>query len=279
MKLFFTLSLSLSLSALLFSSNLLAFTLNNTIEARFPTNDVTVNIADNECQNIGYTNREILELLDDALNNFWNSAPTSALHLKRGSLVAVSDAFYNESPCLDDVTDSTCLTVNSALNVSKNILIACNNNPDYFSDVRILGTTIISDYSITKKEIHGSLFLINDIEGTRVADLSREDMIAYLAHEIGHAIGLGHSPVKDSLMYYQTVERRTHLGYDDIDGVTYLYPLEQPISCGTISLINEKNDSFLNFNGLLSAIFGLFVAFTVVLPRGQLFLKARALYR
>ena len=50
-----------------------------------------------------------------------------------------------------------------------------------------------------------------------------------------------HSPVSDSLMYYSTVNMRSSLGADDIDGITYLYPKQQPVACGTISEKNNPN--------------------------------------
>ena len=38
-------------------------------------------------------------------------------------------------------------------------------------------------------------------------------------------------------MYYESIPSRRSLGWDDIDGLTYLYPTEQPFgsSCGTIT--------------------------------------------
>ena len=64
----------------------------------------------------------------------------------------------------------------------------------------------------------------------------------HLAHEIGHAFGLGHTSISDALMFYATMDKRVALGQDDIDGMTYLYPAEQPkvLSCGSVNL-NSTN--------------------------------------
>ena len=71
---------------------------------------------------------------------------------------------------------------------------------------------------------------------------SRGEQVAIIAHEIGHAIGLGHSQFDHNLMYYQSISTRERLGWDDIDGVTYLYPTEQPIGgCGVIEDISKNN--------------------------------------
>ncbi|HLE12455.1 MAG: hypothetical protein A2504_07810 [Bdellovibrionales bacterium RIFOXYD12_FULL_39_22] len=255
---------------LFFSINLYAFTLNNSFEAKFEEDEVVVNVADNTCENIGYTNQDILDMLDDALNDYWNSVPTSSLRLKKGNLVRVDDAFHDESLCLDNPITASCQSINPNLKVSKNILIACNGNTTFFTNPGILGTTIISSYSVSKNRIYGALFLVNDIVGSAVKNQERADMVAYLAHEIGHAIGLGHSPVKDSLMYYSTVERRKSLGYDDIDGVTYLYPIEQPFACGSLSFNSQEK----NKNGN-SEILSLALGVLAILIVGKLKLSLK----
>ena len=51
------------------------------------------------------------------------------------------------------------------------------------------------------------------------------DVETVFLHENGHALGLGHETVEDSIMapYYSTVERT--LKQDDKDGITFLYPI------------------------------------------------------
>ena len=61
-------------------------------------------------------------------------------------------------------------------------------------------------------------------------------MIAVIAHEIGHALGLGHSTEKGALMYPSMVTQRKKLGLDDIYGISYLYPIESSFqTCATIT--------------------------------------------
>lgn len=229
-------------------SYLNAFTLNNTMAAAFESDTVKVNIAENECLHIGITNNELLSLVEEAIDKYWNTVPTSRLRLQAGSLVSVSTKFYTDEVCK---TGTNC-EPNPDLIVGNDILIGCNDNEENFTDYRILGIAVPNN--ISNRTINGALFLINDRDDNILDQLSRNDILATIAHELGHTIGLGHSPVEDSLMYYKTIPTRRALGQDDIDGVTFLYPTMQPFGgCGTLQNVP------LNRNGILSFFIGFFI--------------------
>lgn len=219
-------------------SNAQAFTLNNTVSAAFGKDVVPVNVADN-CSNLGVSSAEILSMVSDAASQFWNTVSTSRLRLTAGSVVSVDSKFYTDKICN---TNSGSCEPNTDLTVSSDILITCNaDTTDNFpaSQRTVLAITIPNNISGTT--INGALVAINDRSDNIFQDKSRAQMVSIIAHEIGHAIGLGHSPVTDSLMYYTLVPVRDRLGWDDIDGITYLYPREQPIGCGTISQVDSKS--------------------------------------
>ena len=241
-----------------------SFTFNNNVEAAFNSDVVYVNIAAHTCQNINLSPQELLELTDEAINNFWNTVPTSSLKLAIGGITTVNSSYQTDSICSSVSSSGEC-TPNSNLIVNNGILISCNtdNSGVNFSS-GVLGLSVPNNTN--GNTIIGSLVLLNDTESTLWNNFNREDQVSIIAHEIGHAIGLGHSSVKDSLMYYNTVDKRSMLGADDIDGVTYLYPLDSPIaSCGSVSEINNSNYFFLQFI--------LFLLFTLILFKYRYLIK------
>ncbi|MGB0452951.1 MAG: matrixin family metalloprotease [Bacteriovoracaceae bacterium] len=223
-----------------------AFTLNNTVGAAFENDEVKVNVNSASCDNIGLSTSELLDLAEEAVDQFWNRAPTSRLTLVKGAVVDKGTNFKTQLIC--DTAD--CSTVNDDLKVDSDILIACNQNAATTGNYNFAsnGVMAVSLPNNTSGEfIVGALVLINDRSGTAFADKQRDEQRSILAHEIGHAIGLGHSGVSDSLMYAISIENRNRLGWDDLQGVTYLYPKEQPIGgCGQVSLVDGNGPSNRN---------------------------------
>ena len=242
------------------------YTLNTNIGANFAGNLVHINVADHSCDNLGRTPTEILHLAQLAVDQFWNNVPTSRLTMMANELVTVDPAFKTEKVCSSLTASGSCV-VNSALLVERNILIACNQNSELFPNGSILGMTVPNN--IVANHIVGSLFLLNDIATTNLADKSDTEFIIILAHEIGHAIGLGHTSSPVDLMYYQLNPLQKQLGNDDIDGLTYLYGMNQPdiLSCNSVNLETPAGalPSFLI--GLLPLLFFIQRRFTPVKRR------------
>lgn len=217
----------------LISFNTYAFTLSVSNGAFYKNNQVKINVADN-CQNLGITSSGLLSLALEAAEQFWNKTPTSRLRLEQGSVVSVAAAFRSDSICS---SDNPCVP-NTAFNHANEILIACNVDATNFTSTQVIALTVPN--VVAGQNIMASTLLINDNPANQFQNKSRSEQISILAHEIGHAIGLGHSPATDSLMYFESIATRFHLGWDDIDGITFLYPVEQPISgCGSVDLKNS----------------------------------------
>lgn len=61
-----------------------------------------------------------------------------------------------------------------------------------------------------------------------ISNLSTDRLVVALSHEMGHALGLGHSSTQTSLMYYSiSAKDSAVLTQDDMDGVSYLYPRDE----------------------------------------------------
>lgn len=225
MKLFFSLFLILSFNAS-------AFTLNNTQNLRFSSDKVRVNIASN-CQNLNFTNDELLNIVKSSVDSFWNTVSTSRLKLEKGAIVNVSNAFYTEDICQNS---SNGCEPNPNLKVDNGILIACNTSAGNFSSNNVLATTVPNNLS--GATINGALIVLNDNVNSELINKNAYELGSIFAHEIGHAFGLGHTSISDALMFYATMDKRVALGQDDIDGMSYLYPAEQPkvLSCGSVDL-------------------------------------------
>lgn len=208
---------------LLISTNTLAFTLNNNIDAGFSKNKIEIRVSENSnCTNAGVTKEDLLEIAQEAASKFWNRVPSSNLHLKMGGLFSTSDSLFLTGVLC--ITDSV-ISCDSTTAVPKvnDIVIACNSNTsENFTSSGLYALTLPNN--IANKKIKGSVILINDSNDTPFSGLSRSEMVNVIAHELGHAIGIGHSPKTQSLMYSRFYPGRDRLGQDDIDAVTYLYP-------------------------------------------------------
>jgi hypothetical protein len=234
---------------LLFSaSNASAFTFSNSVGAAFDQDVVTVNVNAAGCTNISTSNNLMLDIVKTSINRFWNKVPTSKLKMQVGTFTTVAAAFKTDDLCTNP-GNTTC-DINAALLVSNNILITCNTSVNNFPSTNVLAAAVPNN--ISGQTTIGGIVVINDLVTSQFGSKTFDDQVAIVAHEIGHVLGLGHSPASDSLMYFRTVNYRRSLGADDMDGITYLYPASQPISCGTIELTNgSENISILSLMVLI----------------------------
>lgn len=211
-----------------------AFTLNNNFGASFQNSKVKVYVAnETQCADAGMTVYELQDLVKLAVDNFWNEVSTSSLRLETAGFYPTFPVNINTA-VLCSPTDLNCINVTASgkelIPPVKDIVIACNEeNRNFNGSASVLAVAVPNNFG--GKNIKGAVILINN--GPAFLKLSRSDKISVIAHEIGHAIGLGHALNKnpEALMYFKTVDLRTNLAQDDVDGVTYLYP-KQMDGCG-----------------------------------------------
>ena len=229
------------------------FTLVNSSEPRFSTNDVIYNIdSSGNCANAGFSNEELLNLTEESMELHWNTVPTSALNLVRGNLLPVNLlGGIDEDDDIENAFDDSNFP-------DQTILIGCNDqHPAFTSSSPSIGLAV----TIGDK----AMVLINSVSGTDVADLSRMELLALIAHEVGHGVGLGHSNYSTALMYFNIAgegyKLQERLSQDDYDGVTYLYPHKNLFtSCGSIGVKSPPEGNLLSLLAgfcLILLLFGL----------------------
>jgi hypothetical protein len=225
-----------------------AFTLNPNTGKGFKSNKVTIKIADTSCNGAGFTTSQFNTMVKSAVKNFWNAVPTSALKLSVSGIDSSID--------IDGMNHTTAL--NSTPN--NQILAGCNDDATDFTNPAILGSAVMRCTGSTCKAV-----LILNANTSNLNSMSSSEVEAVIAHEIGHAIGLGHTEFKHNLMYYNVSGKsQKWLGQDDINGVTYLYPHDSELggllgSCGTINIDDKKSSLPIGF--VLSIILGALIGF------------------
>ncbi len=180
----------------------------------------------------------IQALLDEAMN-IWNQVPSSGIRVQRGdetdlSLYAALGGQATLSPTIHCVTDMNALGANPAV-------------------IPGFATGVALD---AERRIAAGVLILNAQAGAaaNIENMDEGLVISVIAHEIGHVLGLGHTPDTSALMYYDASLREVaSLSQDDVDGISYLYPRDElgehgPLGCGNLaSSGSTRSFSYLLF--------------------------------
>lgn len=92
-------------------------------------------------------------------------------------------------------------------------------------DVEEKWTSGLSRISVQPGRNFQSYRLSNNRYKRSTLGRDRASLLAVAAHEMGHILGLPHSPIRGSLMspYYDDYRKNSNLAYDDIQAIEYLY--------------------------------------------------------
>jgi hypothetical protein len=221
---------------LMVSTSAYSWTLNSSARYKYSVNDIKVYIGSDTCANAGLTPATLELLVKDAIDQYWSNVAPSALNISSAGPSSIS------------VNGDTTLTASANKTYANTIIVGCNSSMPDFSTHGILG---VGGMACSGDTCWGALTM-NNAPGTAVATQDRATIVNAVAHELGHALGLGHTSVHTALMYYNLNENgkvQKTLHQDDIDGITYLFPNDKTLSglagaCGTISLDQKEQKNF-----------------------------------
>ena len=163
-------------------------------------------------------------MVKESVDEYWNRIPTCALELEVEGVVGSIDT-----------TSDGLLAALTKTPVGK-ILVGCSDDSSLFSSSSILGVGSIN----TASGDRGALLLNN--RDTTFANQTAQEKLAIIAHELGHAFGLGHSGDPAALMYYAIGGKvQERLSIDDYDACSYLYPHDAPGSCSSVAPILPRS--------------------------------------
>jgi predicted Zn-dependent protease len=173
-------------------------------------------------QNCPVSEATMTEAIDDALA-VWNGVPTTSISIQRNS------------------TD-TSISVSSFLggSASQVPLILCDAN--FSADVGDSADSVpAATMNVTGSPIvYGGIVLnAQTSAAANISQLTFNQLVITLAHELGHVLGLGHSSDANALMYYSIGNKaQAAVTLDDEDGLTNLYPRDEfrggLLGCGAV---------------------------------------------
>ena len=247
----------------------LSFTLTSAGRG-FDKNKIKIHIAKTDCSNAGFSTERFRDMIEDAVDDFWNQVASADLKLSVGQVGTID---------IDGFDHASIFT--AGLIPANSILAGCNEDAFAAASGSLGATQLECDGSTCR-----AVFIINARPDSLVSTLSRSEQVATIAHELGHAIGLGHSEYSHNLMYYKIGGKTQNwFGQDDIEGVTYLYPHEPPAGCdflplfgsmGTIKDISDDLDPPGGFPATIALGFAVIFALfkTLASLRAIIYLKA-----
>ena len=203
---------------LFFTGNSQAFTLVTSNMVGWPKNEVKFHLNSSQCD----ISASAVKSAVNAAIDLWNSVPTSALKVS-----------------LESDTSGTGL--------SGEPIIECSTS---FSSSGVVGTGSTSSVGGVIQSANILLNANSSLSGD-INSINATQLNVVLAHEMGHVLGLGHSPSEAALMYYSIGEKTNlALSQDDMDGVSFLYPRQESLGtkafgCGTLiaSNLNDEGGS------------------------------------
>lgn len=195
------------LSVILASAPAMAWTHLGTNLFGWKTKTLTFSVNPSNCT---IPETTLYDILDSTLNA-WNGIPNADVTLVRTTTPSTTTVAQILADSAPDAPVIVCDPSFGSTVGDPNQIIGVATNTRWSADGHITYSGIILNAQAGA--------------GAELSQLSRTDIEIAIAHEIGHALGLGHSSVPEALMYYSVGNKPAALlTEDDMDGMAHLYP-------------------------------------------------------
>jgi predicted Zn-dependent protease len=199
------------------------------------SSEITFDVNYADCVARGVSQDRLNTAIDTALSA-WNNTLTSSVQLRRGGSVTTTSAQILAQTTAGNPLILCNASLKADLTASEGKTVETDSIPAVTQVLRVDGERHIALAVVHINAESGKAAQVANIIG--LSNL----LEVVLAHEVGHAVGLGHSSDVNALMYFDA-SSKTELGLarDDVDGITYLYPRSELwggnglFGCGTVA--------------------------------------------
>lgn len=242
--------------ALLGPSHLHAFTLQSRGLKGWQASVLPIRLNPSNC---GISESELVSHLREAIG-LWNSIPSSSIRLEYGGL-SNSQAVDFKLSSPSAISDSPVLLCSDDFAVDSGL--SDGADPAEVGLIHDTVPALVQTGTVESSLVYAPLLLNATTNGqASIRFLSSDRVRIVIAHELGHVLGLGHASERASLMYFDTTSKTAlALSRDDVDGIAYLYPRNEPFAgefwgCGTLSK-GDSSDSprFGGWDGVILVLF------------------------
>ena len=268
----FRLALVALVTLLISTVPLQAFTIQIESDGRpikaWASSEITFDVNPSDCLAAGVSEEQLNASIDQAFH-LWNATPATTLKLARGAVVAKTADEINAQA----EGGNPLILCDAALSTH---LVAAGETPVPIGNIPAV-TRVLRINGVRQIALAVVYINADPASASNIARIIRnpQQFEVVLAHEVGHALGLGHSADATALMYYDaTAKEALALSEDDVTGITYLYPRQELggagiFGCGTTHKPSRPgSSSWIPFGFLLMACW-LAVAFAKKLALAQ----------